>query len=43
MLFMLILAILASCQSRPGNLEDVSQEVIQKDRGVIIDIEPGKK
>jgi len=34
---------LSSCGSKPDSIDDVVEEVIQKDRGVSIDIEPGKK
>jgi hypothetical protein len=35
--------LLCSCSAKASNLEDITEEVISKDRGVIVDIEPGTK
>jgi hypothetical protein len=39
----IIAIVLAGCMSRETNLEDITEQVESKGKGVIIDIEPGQK
>lgn len=40
--YLIPLILLTACVPHSHDLESVSEEVITKDRGVVIDIEPGK-
>lgn len=43
LIFILSLTCFLSCTTHETNLEDITEEVISKQRGVVIDIEPGQK
>jgi hypothetical protein len=43
MKYLTFLLLLMGCAPKETSLEDVTEEVISKDRGVTIDIEPGQK